>query len=206
MSTILSALRSRRDARLRGDETGFSLIELMIVLLIIAILLAVAIPTYLSARARAENRAAQETLAHALVSAQTAYASQGNYTTYPGGATSLSKYLDAQNPGVTFNGGNATPAANTSAPAVNSVGDANGGQWVALADWEPDGKCFYMLNIESTTSSALTPAAVSGPGTYYAEGSAGSTSGCTATDSAPSTGWQTSWASASTAGPTTTTT
>ena len=36
--------------RLHGDEDGFTLIELMVVVLIIAILIAIAIPTFLGAR------------------------------------------------------------------------------------------------------------------------------------------------------------
>jgi len=92
----LSAIRRRR----HRPETGFSLIELMIVLLIIAILLAVAIPTYLSARNRAENRAAQETLAHVMVSAQADYASQNSFVPLSGHKT-MASYLTAGNPGVT---------------------------------------------------------------------------------------------------------
>jgi type IV pilus assembly protein PilA len=49
----------------RPEERGFTLIELMVVVLIIAILLAIAIPTFLGARERASDRAAQTNLRNA---------------------------------------------------------------------------------------------------------------------------------------------
>ena len=64
----IHALTSRRDS-----EEGFTLIELMVVVLIIAILIAIAIPTFLGARKRAQDRAAQSDLRNGLTAEKTFY-------------------------------------------------------------------------------------------------------------------------------------
>jgi prepilin-type N-terminal cleavage/methylation domain-containing protein len=70
----------RAVARRSRDETGFTLVELMIVILIIAILIAIGLPTYLGARERAEDRAAEANLRSSLASAASWWAQIGSYS------------------------------------------------------------------------------------------------------------------------------
>ncbi len=74
MQTLKGLARRRRD-----DEEGFTLIELMVVVLIIAILIAIAIPTFLGARARAQDRAAQSDLRNGLTAEKTVYTDNQTY-------------------------------------------------------------------------------------------------------------------------------
>ncbi|HVL81333.1 MAG TPA: prepilin-type N-terminal cleavage/methylation domain-containing protein [Actinomycetota bacterium] len=66
--------------RLRDEDRGFTLIELMVVVLIIAILIAIAIPTFLGARKRAQDRAAQTALRSSLTTAKTIYTDSESYS------------------------------------------------------------------------------------------------------------------------------
>ena len=71
---MLEKLRARRQS-----EEGFTLIELMVVVLIIAILLAIAIPTFLGARSKAQDRAAQSNLRNAFTADKTYYVDNQAY-------------------------------------------------------------------------------------------------------------------------------
>src|SRR5215212_7491803 len=67
----------------RSGQAGFTLIELMVVVLIIAILIAIAIPTFLGARSRTQDRAAQSNLRNALTAEKTYYVDNQAYTADP---------------------------------------------------------------------------------------------------------------------------
>ncbi|HZT66342.1 MAG TPA: prepilin-type N-terminal cleavage/methylation domain-containing protein [Acidimicrobiales bacterium] len=203
-------MRSALERRLseRRDDEGFTLIELMVVILIIAILLAIAIPTFLGARSRAQDRAAQSSLRNALTAADTSYANLNSYL----------KAIDGTNgdiasvePALTFCGvggsaacsgsGNVSLGPNEIAVAVQAGGgtgpsdfstapvSTDSPQVWAAAAMSKSGQCFAVMTVKE----AGTSAPVNKAGTFYNQWTpASSSTGCKPAD-ATSGNWVSSW-------------
>jgi type IV pilus assembly protein PilA len=83
------------------EEPGFTLIELMMVILVIAILIVIALPTFLGARERAWDRAAQANIRNAFAAERAYYTDTLTYTTDPVQMTAIEAaitYLDGDTP------------------------------------------------------------------------------------------------------------
>ena len=157
-------LTSTLAARRRNHDDGFTLIELMVVVLIIAILIAIAIPTFLGARSRAQDRAAQSSLRNALTAAKTIYTDAEDYTQATTGAAGS---LAGVEPSLTFV---ATASTGPNVIYVNAVSASV----IQMSAFSKSGTCMW---IQDDTA---------GPGTQYAKVSGA----CTTT--APTT-WLASW-------------
>jgi type IV pilus assembly protein PilA len=129
---MIGLIRSRL-----GNDEGFTLVELMVVVLIIAILVAIAIPTFLGARTSAQDRAAQSDLRNALTAEKVYYVDNESYTDNSAGALAAIE-----------------PSIDWAAVTVNL--DVANDQYVCLELASSSGETFYLKDIASGAGVAGT--------------------------------------------------
>jgi type IV pilus assembly protein PilA len=115
------------------SESGFTLIELMMVVLIIAILITVLIPTFFGARNRANDRATQSALRNAATAAKAVYVDGEDYTS----ATPLRLNVEGL-PVVFVDGATAPTDQNTVSIDTPST------SYVVISGRSKTGTCFYV--------------------------------------------------------------
>lgn len=160
----------------RREDEGFTLIELMVVVLIIAILIAIAIPTFLGARQRAQDKAAQSSLRNAMTAAKTNYTDSESYALTTAGATlaDLAAVLEDIEPSLTFT----DVVANATDDKVVAILQANA-DTITMVSQSDANNCFYIYDD------------VTGPGTRF-EKAAPVAGVCPAAPANPGT-WPTKW-------------
>jgi type IV pilus assembly protein PilA len=147
--------RKQRD----GEDSGFTLIELMVVLLIMAILLAIAIPTFLGVAKSANKKATQQDLNTAINSAHAVHSATGTYTANP---AALVAALHSQTPGITWTT-SATLAVGAEGKNKLAVGYVATNK-VEFMGMDKTGGCWAeYINTTTTTTVPQTPK----PGTSY---------------------------------------
>jgi type IV pilus assembly protein PilA len=165
-----------------GADSGFTLIELMVVLLILAILLAIAIPTFLGVTVSAHDRAAQSNLTNGMTAGKASFVAGQSYAANNAGEATV---LNSAEPSLTFAAGVSLNQNTLSEAVYKQTGaSTNNPDVLVLAAWSNQTQhCWWAADVENTAPPTITGATANPPaGTTYGETHATANTGCNATD------------------------
>ena len=141
------------NSRLRKQDEGFTLVELMVVVLVIAILIAIAIPTFLGARERAQDRAVQSDLRNALTASKVWYVDNEDYLGTPAELMAIEPSLSIV---ATAGAASTTDLGHVAAATeVLFVGESESGTFFCIADVETTGTSYLAGTAAAVATVAL---------------------------------------------------
>jgi type IV pilus assembly protein PilA len=150
------------------EEGGFTLIELMVVVLIIAILIAIAIPTFLGARKRAQDRAAQSNLRNTVTAAKAIFTDKEDYSDATVAA------LTAGEPSLTFGTDDSDSADDVSVGSSATSGSGKHNRFIASSRSD-SAVCWFVQDI-------VGPAGTANSGTTWEQVPDAADNACEAAD------------------------
>jgi type IV pilus assembly protein PilA len=146
--------------RLRDEEDGFTLVELMVVIVILSILIVIGLPTFLGVRARFQDRGAQTDLRNTVLSARILFTDTATFTNANEGGTGLVTIV----PNMCYvAAGTASAAVGTvacvSGTGGGSISVASTATQFAAARLSASTSCFAILDASTGTRYGKTTAA-----------------------------------------------
>jgi type IV pilus assembly protein PilA len=148
--------------RLRDEEDGFTLVELMVVVMILAILIVMGLPTFLGVKSRFQDRAAQTDLRNSVLSARILFTDTATFTSATSGAAGLVTIV----PNMCYVAGTSATTSAATGTVACATGSGNGSISVnstasqfTAARLSSSQSCFVILDATTGTRYGKTTAA-----------------------------------------------